>query len=217
MHTDPDAASPNRSPVRAVLFPPRTMFILYLFALLVGAGLLGYSFFGHSHTDAAGAGDVGHADGDVHAGDGVQWLSFRSLTYALFVFGGVGAVLAKSWPAGTAPLVFAIAIAAGAGIGALVSAVFGYLRRTSTGDRESDDSFVGLSGRMTLPFGAAGVGKVLITRGDRTFELLARPFDTSRGDSRSWKAVVVVEMNQSGAVVAPADDPRVRELASINP
>jgi hypothetical protein len=113
--------------------------------------------------------------------------------------------------------VLASAVVSGLGVGALVSAVFGYLRRTSTGDRESDDSFVGLSGRMTLPFGSGGVGKVMITRGDRTFELLARPFDASRGDSTSWKSVVVVEMNRSGAVVAPSDDPRVRELSSINP
>ena len=192
------------------------MFWLYLFSLLVGAALLAFSFVGDSHSHGA---DVDHAsDFDFgHANNAVQWLSFRSLIYSLFVFGGVGAVLSKSWAAVTAPLVFLVSLVAGVGIGAIVSAVFGYLRKTDSGFRESDDTFVGLAGRMTLPFGAAGVGKVLVTRGDRTFELIARPFDASRGDMKHWKAVVVVEMRRDGAVVAPSDDPSVVELSSLNP
>lgn len=190
------------------------MFAVYLFALLVGAGLLAYSLVGHSDADSA---HVGHDAGNGHPDNAVQWLSLRSLVYSLFVFGGVGAILSKSWPPAGAPLVFLVAIVAGLGIGALVSIAFGFLRRTSSGERESDDSFVGLTGQMTLPIGASGIGKVRVTRGDRTFELLARPFDPSRGDPTSWKSVVVVEMNRSNAIVAPSDDPRVRELSSINP
>jgi membrane protein implicated in regulation of membrane protease activity len=188
------------------------MFTLYLFALLVGGALLLFSLFGgDAHDDVAH--DVSH---DLHGHNPVQWLSLRTAMYFLFVFGGVGAVLAKSWPVAAAPIVFAIALVAGVGVGAAVSAAFAFLRRTSSGDRDSDDSFVGLNGRMTLPFGHSSSGKVLVGRGDRTFELLARPIEQAAGDPATWQSVVVVEMRSGTAIVAPSDDPRAREL-SLNP
>lgn len=187
------------------------MFTLYLFALIVGGGLLVFSLFGDSDGHGAHAGH-GH-----DAGDAVQWLTLRTAIYFLFVFGGVGAVLSKTWHTAASPLVAVLALVAGLGVSAVVSATFKYLRSTDSGFRESDDSFIGLSGQMVLPFGAGGSGKVLVTRGDRTFELLARPFEGSIGDPAGWKAVVVLEMQRGSAVVAPANDPAVREITSFNP
>lgn len=188
------------------------MFSLYLFALIIGGGLLLFSLFGGAdHHD----GDVGHHVAS-HGENPVQWLSLRTLIYFLFVFGGVGAVLAKAWPAAAAPIVLLLSAAAGLGVGAAVSHAFAYLRRTDSGTRESDDSFIGLTGRLTLPIGAAGLGKVLVTRGDRSFELLARPFADAEGNPQLWQAVIVVEMERGTASVAPLDDPSVRELASLN-
>jgi hypothetical protein len=189
------------------------MFTLYLFALIVGGGLLLFSLFGGSEGHDVDT----HGDAAAHAGDAGQWLTLRTAIYFLFVFGGVGAVLSKSWHSAATPLVLALALAAGVGVGAVVAAAFKYLRTTDSGLRESDDSFIGLSGRMVLPFGATGSGKVLVTRGDRTFELLARPFEGSSGDPASWRAVVVLEMKRGSAVVAPANDPAVREISSFNP
>lgn len=186
------------------------MFSLYLFALMVGGGLLLFSLVSgseHQHDGFHHAGDHGSAG---------EWLSLRTLTYFLFVFGGVGAVLSRSWHAGAAPLVLLVATAAGLAVGGAVATAFSWLRRTDTGHRESDDSFIGLSGRMTLPFGPAGAGKVLVARGDRTFELLARPYDRASGAPSAWNHVIVVEMERGTALVAPLDDPAVRELASIN-
>src|SRR5688572_31116999 len=54
----------------------------------------------------------------------------------------------------------------GAGVGAAVSATFAYLRKTDSGARDGDESFIGLSGRLTLPFGEGGAGKVLVTRSE---------------------------------------------------
>lgn len=183
------------------------MFFLYLFAMLVGGVLLLSSMFG---SDS----DTGHA---VDAGNPVQWLSVRTVIYFLFVFGGVGAVLTRSWPAGAWPLILVVAAVAGVGVGGAVSAAFGYLQRSGSGDRDSDESFVGLTGTVTLPIGRSGTGKVFVTRGDRTFELLARPLDRADGDPSRWRSVVVVEMKQGIAIVAPSDDPAVRELSTLNP
>lgn len=186
------------------------MFSLYLFALIVGGGLLLFSLFSGSDHQHDGFDDVGD-----HGSAG-EWLSLRTLTYFLFVFGGVGAVLSRSWHAVAAPLVLLVAAASGLAIGGTVAAAFSWLRRTDTTNRDSDDSFIGLSGRMTLPFGAGGAGKVLVTRGDRTFELLARPYDRASSPPSAWNHVIVVEMERGTALVAPLDDPAVRELASIN-
>jgi hypothetical protein len=193
------------------------MFSLYLFALIIGGGLLLFSLLGgsdHHGGDLGHHGDLHHAD--LHHGNPVQWLSLRTLIYFLFVFGGVGVVLSKSWSAATAPFVFLLAAAAGVGIGAAVSATFAYLRRTDSGVRDTDDSFVGLAGKLTIPIASGGAGKVLVARGDRTFELLARAYDKASGSPSDWKNVIVVEMVRGIALVAPLDDPSVQELASLN-
>lgn len=172
------------------------MMSLYLFALLLGAGLLAFSMFGgDADADASDLADI----------DALKWLSLRGLSYFAFVFGGVGAVLTLTWHAATAPIIAALAAGAGLGVSAIVNAAFRYLRRTESGARGGDDAFIGLSGRITLPFGESGTGKVLVTRADRTFELLARPFDDTHGDPSNWQQVIVVEMQRGTALVTPLD------------
>ena len=182
------------------------MFLVYLFALVVGGGLLAFSLFGGSDGDGPDH-DHGHAS---------QWLSLRTLTYFLFVFGGVGAVLSRAWVSAAAPLVLLLAALSGIGIGALVSLVFGYLRRTDSGDRSADDSFVGLTAAVTLPIRAGGMGKVLVTQGDRAYELLARAVDPQAGNSARWKTVIVVEMAQGTALVTPLEDPAYKEISALS-
>jgi membrane protein implicated in regulation of membrane protease activity len=186
------------------------VFALYLFSLIVGGGLIAYSLVGGHDSHH---GDAGHHDASGH--EAVKWFSLRTLTYFLFVFGGVGAALTKTWSALAMPIVFVLAILAGVGVGALVSLAFDYLHRTDYGARASDDSFVGLTAAVTLPIRSGGIGKILVKRGDRSFELMARSLDAS-AKSAAWKSVVVVEMKGGTAVVAPADDPSVQEIAAIN-
>lgn len=187
------------------------MFSLYLFALLVGGGLLVFSLVGGHDSHH---GDMGHHD--FHGHNPIQWLSLRTLTYFLFVFGGVGAVLTKTWHVATMPLVLLLSAVAGLGVGAAVSMAFRYLSQTDSGLRDSEDSFVGLTGRVTLPIGSSGMGKVLVQRGDRTFELLARPLDAAAKGATDWKSVIVVEMNRGTALVTPIDDPAFKEIAAVN-
>jgi len=188
------------------------MLSLYLFALLVGGGLLVAAMIGggdHGHTGHDG--DIGHdiAHPGEH-GSAAEFFSLRTLTYFMFVFGGVGAVLTWTWDVGTI-LIFALAAVAGLGVAALTAASFAYLRRTDSGARDSEDSFVGLSGRVVVPIPNGGVGKVQVVRGDRTFELLARPLDDKSADMSTWKSVIVVEMSRGTALVMPIDDPLLQQ------
>lgn len=172
------------------------MLSLYLFAVLLGGGLLLFSLLG------------GDSDADVDAfdsGNPMQYLSLRTLTYFLFVFGGVGAVLTWSWTRAASLLVLPIAVAAGVLVAALASATFGYIRKTNSGDRDSEQTFVGLTGRVSLAMGEGNLGKVLVHRGDRVYELLARPFDAATGGYAFGTSVVVVEMSSGTALVTPID------------
>lgn len=175
------------------------MMRVYLFSLVVGGGLLLFSLvsdFGDHDTPDAG--------GD-HAHDGFKFLSLRTLTYLLFGFGATGAALSWAWR-GSPLLVFAVASAVGLAIGGASAAIFGYLRREESGAREGDQSFVGMSGRVTIPLSSGAPGKVLVRRGDRAFELLARPFGTDVVAPDRWTSVVVVEMQGGTAVVAPLEE-----------
>lgn len=185
------------------------MISLYLFSLLVGGGLLIAASVGsgdHGHD-----GHIGH-DGPHQGGHGnaAQFLSLRTLTYFLFAFGGVGSVLTWKWDV-AGILIFALSALAGLGVAAITAASFEYLRRTDSGGRDSEDSFVGLSGRVVVPIGSGGMGKVQVVRGDRTFELLARPFDGNAGGMSNWKSVIVVEMSRGTALVTPIDDPLLQQ------
>lgn len=182
------------------------MLTLYLFSLLVGGGLLLFSLLG---------GDAGEADSDALGGDNPwQFLSLRTLTYFLFVFGGVGAILSWAWTAAAAPLVLLLALGAGLGVGTLASLAFRYLRRTESGGMESEDSFVGLAGSVIVPVHRGSVGKILVRRGARAYELLARAYDTTSADPGGWTSVVIVEMNRGTAMVSPVDDSALPDIPS---
>lgn len=182
------------------------MLPLYLFSVLVGGALLAVSMMGSDHID----GDIDMGHHGQNSDNAAQFLSMRTLTYFLFVFGGVGtalSILSKStgWFG-----ILATAALSGLGVAALVAATFRYLSRTESGGSQSDDSFVGLSGRIVLPIAHGGLGKVMVHRGDRTYELLARPLDPASGDPASWTSVVIVEMSRGTALIAPLDEPTLQ-------
>jgi hypothetical protein len=181
------------------------MLPLYLFSLLVGGILLAVAAFGGDHGHH-GAGDP-HADHE----NGAKFLSLRTLTYFLFVFGGVGSALTWAWKGAASIVVVPLAFVSGVAIAGVVGFTFRYLSRTESGARDTEESFVGLSATVVLPIGAGGLGKVVVQRGDRAYELVARPLDAGAPGSTSWKSVVVVEMNRGTALVAPLDMPALNE------
>ena len=187
------------------------MLTAYVFCLAVGGGFLALSFFGDFLESDAGL-DI-DADMDVDAdadalshGSGVaQLFSLRAAINALFGFGAAGTALHLLWGGGQPFLIAAIAGGTGVASGALISSVFGYLKRTESGTLRGEQSFVGLTGEVSLEVAPDGLGSVTVRRGDRRVRIRARAADTYRDGAAlsSGQPVVVVEMNDGIASVAP--------------
>lgn len=188
----------------------------YIFCLAIGGGFLALSFFGdffEGDLDIDSDLDVG-ADLDAVAhGSGIaQLFSLRAAIYALFGFGAAGSLLHALWGGGQPVLTAAIAGGTGLASGALISTVFGYLKRTETGTLRGEQSFVGLTGEVSLEIAPGSRGAVTVRRGDRRIRIRARAADTWRADQAlaAGDPVVVVEMKDGIAVVSPVT-PRLLE------
>ncbi len=156
-------------------------------------------------TAGAHGAAAGHAS--AHDMQAARILSLRTITYFLFGFGAVGLVLAHSG-LDAHPFVDVAASALGGVLAAAVSVItFGYVRSTEAGEREDESSFVGLPARVVLPVGAARSGRILVRRGEREYELRAKPFGSEDVSSEGWKQVVIVEMREGTALVSPFDSP----------
>ncbi len=156
----------------------------------------------HALTDASGAAASGGHD--VQA---VRILSLRTVTYFLFGFGATGVLLARLAPAAS-PLL----VAAGSGLCGVLAAgvsvaVFGWVRSTEAGERQGESSFVGLAATVVLPVDAQRSGRILVRRGAREYELRARPFGRDPIATDVGRDVVIVEMREGTALVAPFDAP----------
>lgn len=187
------------------------MLAAYIFSLAVGGGLLALTLFGDffdSDVDADAGFDV-DADADALSGGSeiAKLLSLRSLVYALFGFGAAGLVLHFAW-AGAQPLITAlIAGGMGLGSGALVSTVFGYLKRTEAGAMQGERALVGLSGKVLMAIPDGETGTVRIRSGERRYRMRARA-DTPLGAAQTLEAgrsVVVVDVRDGVALVTPVD------------
>jgi hypothetical protein len=174
------------------------MTLLFWLALVLGGGLALLSVAGDIFgDDASGAGD---ASGDIDH-DGFHILSLRSVTYFLFAFGAVGVLLDWVWGGRLTLVTLAAALATGVGAGLFSAYVFRWLRRTESGAMPADTTLVGLPAEVVLPL-RPGSGKVVVRRGGREYELMARPFDEAAG-AESWTDVVVVEIVDGTALVSP--------------
>jgi hypothetical protein len=194
------------------------MMAVYLFSLIVGGGLLLLSLLGGEGGDLevdgaldldglGDAGDVGSAADATDASAASKIFSLRSLIYAVFGFGGTGVLLTGLGVTGPSTLVSAIVT--GLLAGAMVSVVFGYLRRTDSGAKVGDEALEGLTGHVVLPIDAGSPGAVVIVRGERRLRLRALPHGTAEGDPSAWKRVLVVEVENGIARVAPLEEDRL--------
>lgn len=178
---------------------------LYWFALVVGVGMYLFSVFADVTGDAGAAtdGNLDAGDGHHHAADGYQILSLRNATYFLFAFGVTGVALRWTWGGGRALLTALLAVLVGL-LGAMLSTVvFGWLRRSESGDMPGDQAWIGAPAEVVLPLSAGGTGKVYARRAGRTQELLARPFDPDADRPGEWTSVLVLEIRDGIALVAP--------------
>lgn len=189
------------------------MFSVYAFLLIVTGILLLVSILS-DFTDA----DVGDADTDVDADTGVdtdgsgvdyhpsQVFSIRGLIYFGFGFGLTG-VLLHLWYDGEAwALTLMLATMVGITSAFFATILIAWLKSSESGGTLRDSGYVGLSGKMSVPFGDGGVGRVVVIRNGQSIELAAHPYEDTEGDPKDWRSVVVVEMRNGRAYVAPGDD-----------
>ena len=101
------------------------------------------------------------------------------------------------------------AIAGGMGLasGALISTVFGYLKRTESGTIRGEAALIGLSGEVVMSIPREGHGEVRIESGERKFRIRARADDLEATGMalEPGRSVVVVDVKQGVAIVAPVD------------
>ena len=187
------------------------MLTAYIFCLVLGGGLLALSFFGdflEGDVDAGGALDFdGHVDMGVDAGDFTNLFSLRAIVYALFGFGAAGAVLHAILGGARPGLTAVIAGGMGLASGALISAVFGYLKRSESGTIQGEDSLIGLRGEVRMAIAEGGIGEVRIETGTRQFRMRARADDLEGAEMtlETGRPVVVVEVREGVALVAPLE------------
>lgn len=187
------------------------MLTAYIFCLVVGGGLLALSFFGDfldGDVDADGALEIeGDVDVDADGADFTRLFSLRALVYALFGFGAAGAVLHAIWSGGRPGLTALVAGGMGLASGALISTVFGYLKRTESGTMEGEESLIGLSGVVRMEITEGGIGEVRIGSGSRQFRMRARADDLEDAGMtlEAGRPVVVVEVTEGVALVAPME------------
>ena len=185
------------------------MLTAYIFSVVVGGGILALSLFGDffdSDVDADAGVDL-DADADV-AVDGTEiarLLSLRALVYVLFGFGGAGLVLHLIWGGAQPVLTAAIAAGMGLGSGALVTTVFGYLKRTEAGAIQGEAALVGLRGEVVMAIAAGDTGEVRIRSGERQYRMRARSDDLEGGEAalEAGRVVMVVDVKDGVAYVAP--------------
>ncbi|MFC1662518.1 hypothetical protein ACFL3S_13865, partial [Gemmatimonadota bacterium] len=114
----------------------------------------------------AGHLDVDTAHAELHADAGSlasKIFSIRALFYSLFGFGAVGTLLTFAW-SGSPLLTAAFALTSGVASGSIINLAFGYVRRSESGVLQSEATYAGLQGRVTLPIKAEIPGAVVVER-----------------------------------------------------
>ena len=96
-----------------------------------------------------------------------------------------------------------VAMLIGATGAAISTLAFGWLRKSESGDMPGDRAWLGASGQVVLPLSTRGTGKIFVSRGGRSQELLARPFDDDATQPETWSTVMVLEIRDGIALVAP--------------
>jgi hypothetical protein len=178
------------------ILPASTMWLVYLLALVVGGGLMFVQAVSGGHDFV----DGGHALDIQHHGAGPGLLSIRSVIYALFAFGFVGAVLSILGLTG-ARSALVIAGLSGVGAGLLAGFTFARLGSPEASGAASLHEARGRRARVLLPCAPERPGKIRLELGGQQVDMKA----TSDGPLIPEGAVVVVlEVREDVARVAPA-------------
>lgn len=185
---------------------------IYLFATVLGGGLLLFSVLGGGDHDVHHGVGVGHdagagPDHDWSASSGpmqllVGFFRPRNVLFFLATFGITGTLLTLLDAAGA--LVFPLSLGMGGGAMLVTHALFTWLARTETGvDVMGDPSLEGCLARVTLPIGPGARGRVVCLIGDREIPIVARLAADVTRELAQGEEVVVLRVTDGEAEVKP--------------
>ncbi len=188
------------------------MIALYGFCAVVGGVLTAVMLLGGDadggvelSADLDADGLTGGGEGSASGAGGLlsSLLSARTIIFSMAFFGVTGLVLPLMGTGPVATLVAALGMGAFAGF--LNDRIMRYVTRTSGGVGVSESSVSGVPARVTVPVGSGRRGRVSIQVDGRTLALVAEPF---RPDTETYEVgteVVVVEVHEGVAKIAPLD------------
>lgn len=177
---------------------------LYLFTAAVGVPLV--AFFLLSGGDDGG--DGGADDGGSGGGDGVGALMLRalplsSIAIAAAAFGITGLALGATGSSASFTLIAALAMAA---LGAVLnSALFGYVRRSTSTSGVPDAQLGGSIGRVILAVGPGRRGRISLAANGQQIYLSAELSPTDEQTLAAGDRVLVVEVRDGLATVTALD------------
>lgn len=196
------------------------MLAVYLFALIVGGGLLAFSLIagddgGHeveidgdfdADLDADG---IESASGGDPALGGADWMllqgffSLRTLLYLLAGFGATG-ILFHLLTDASPPVSFVWALGTGLVAALAATALYGWVRGTASGEVPADAEYLrGATARVLLPVEQGRRGKIVALHAGREVQLLARLHTADDADCPRGSEVVIVDVDGETALVTP--------------
>lgn len=190
------------------------MLQVYLFCLILFGGLAALSIFGDFLETEVADLDLDldaelDADADPEGYTAAEKIfSIRGGLYSLFGFGLTGTLLTLAGAEAASPLTVGLSAGTGLAAGWLVTRILNWLRSGEAGSHPTDVTFEGRMARVTLALGSGAPGRVRVRRGERTHELRALPHPSSPDTPapEDWNAVIVVEMRDGVALVAPVEE-----------
>lgn len=166
------------------------MTALYVFLLAVGGPLLVWFAF------------TGDGDADGFGGDSsgpLAVIPLSTVAFGMAFFGLAGLVFGATGVNALVTLV--LAATAGLAAGAVNSAVFAWLRRSSSSSDVADSEIEGTIATASMPIGRNRRGKITLEIAGAREQMTASPVDDS--DIAAGDDVVVVRIQKGVALVAP--------------
>jgi membrane protein implicated in regulation of membrane protease activity len=153
--------------------------------------------------------DVDPDSGGVDATGAVSdWVSslltFRTLIFFATFFGAVGIVL--TWLDYSEPVPLASAAGLGLVAGTANARLMAYLKRSDVSSHLTQRELSGSTARVVLPIGQARKGRVEIDVGGQPTFMVALPYRADGEQMPPGSRVVVVEVKDGTALVAPLPD-----------
>jgi len=184
---------------------------LYVFAAVLGGGLLLLSQLAGDHGGNGGAGDHGDwSDVGAHGPAELLFGFFRPRNFIFFLaaFGITGTLLTVTGSG--SPVALMLSVLMGVLAMALTHGVFTWLRRNdSAADTVADADLEGGVGRVVLPVRPGERGRIACVVGDQEMHVTARLTEGAQEALELGREVVVIRMIDGEAEVAALEPPQL--------